>query len=45
MLHQRNFIDKSHDETCTVNSLYNAEVGVHICERLIEKTPYKSNVL
>ena len=29
----------------TVNSLYNAEVGVHSCERLIEKTPYKSNVL
>ena len=29
----------------TVNSLYNAEVGVHRCERLIEKTHYKSNVL
>ena len=29
----------------TVNSLYNAEVGVHRCERLIEKKPYKSNFL
>ena len=30
----------------TVNSLYNAEVRVHSCERLIEKSPYNlSNVL
>ena len=29
----------------TVNSIYNTEVGVHSCERLIEKTPYKSIVL
>ena len=29
----------------TVNSLNNSEVGVHSSERLIEKSPYKSNVL